>query len=89
MSFKWDKNGVIDALTRWITGNYERRFGSRLHIDRTYAPFALTIYPVQLIRYWGLKGGSEMRHMFVMQVVLKKFKIPSFALRDVIMPESL
>ncbi len=35
--------------------------------------------------YWGLKGGSEMRHMFIMQAVSKKYKIlSSFALRDVI-----
>lgn len=35
--------------------------------------------------YWGLKGGSEMRHMFVMQSHSKKFKyLTSFALRDVI-----
>lgn len=35
--------------------------------------------------YWGLKGGSEMRHMFVMQAHAKKFKyLTSFALRDVI-----
>lgn len=35
--------------------------------------------------YWGLKGGSEMRHMFIMQANAKKFKfLTSFALRDVI-----
>lgn len=35
--------------------------------------------------YWGLKGGSEMRHMFIMQAHAKKFKyLTSFALRDVI-----
>ena len=35
--------------------------------------------------YCGLKGGSEMRHMFVMQAHSKKFKyLTSFALRDVI-----
>lgn len=35
--------------------------------------------------YWGLKGGSEMRHMFIMQANSKKFKfLTSFALRDVI-----
>jgi len=35
--------------------------------------------------YWGLKGGSEMRHMFVMQAHAKKYKyLTSFALRDVI-----
>ena len=35
--------------------------------------------------YWGLKGGSEMRHMFIMQASSKKYKfLTSFALRDVI-----
>lgn len=35
--------------------------------------------------YWGLKGGSEMRHMFIMQAGSKKFQfLTSFALRDVI-----
>ena len=35
--------------------------------------------------YWGLKGGSEMRHLFIMQSHSKKFKhLTSFALRDVI-----
>ncbi len=35
--------------------------------------------------YWGLKGGSEMRHMFVMQAHSMKYKyLTSFALRDVI-----
>ena len=35
--------------------------------------------------YWGLRGGSEMRHMFIMQAHSKRFKyLTSFALRDVI-----
>ena len=35
--------------------------------------------------YWGLKGGSEMRHMFIMQANSMKYKyLTSFALRDVI-----
>jgi hypothetical protein len=35
--------------------------------------------------YWGLKGGSEMRHMFIMQSHSMKYKyLTSFALRDVI-----
>lgn len=35
--------------------------------------------------YWGLKGGSEMRHMFILQAHSMKFKfLTSFALRDVI-----
>ena len=36
--------------------------------------------------YWGMRGGSEMRHMFVMQAHSMKFRyLTSFALRDVIM----
>ncbi|QUC65659.1 HD domain-containing protein [Nitrosopumilus sp. K4] len=35
--------------------------------------------------YWGLKGGSEMRHLFIMQAHSKKYQhLTSFALRDVI-----
>ena len=35
--------------------------------------------------YYGLNGGSEMRHMFIMQALAKKYKnLTSFALRDVI-----
>lgn len=35
--------------------------------------------------YWGLKGGSEMRHMFIMQAHSMRYKfLTSFALRDVI-----
>ena len=35
--------------------------------------------------YWGLRGGSEMRHLFTMQAHAKKFTfLTSFALRDVI-----
>ena len=35
--------------------------------------------------YWGLRGGSEMRHMFIMQSHAMKYKyMTSFALRDVI-----
>ena len=35
--------------------------------------------------YWGLRGGSEMRHMFIMQASAMKYKyLTSFALRDVI-----
>ncbi len=35
--------------------------------------------------YWGLRGGSEMRHMFIMQAHSMKYKyMTSFALRDVV-----
>ncbi|MCP2505457.1 MAG: HD domain-containing protein [Nitrosopumilus sp.] len=35
--------------------------------------------------YWGLRGGSEMRHLFIMQAHSMKYKfMTSFALRDVI-----
>ena len=35
--------------------------------------------------FWGLRGGSEMRHLFTMQAHSKRFQyLTSFALRDVI-----
>ena len=35
--------------------------------------------------YWGLRGGSEMRHLFIMQAHSMKYKyLTSFALREVI-----
>jgi hypothetical protein len=35
--------------------------------------------------YWGLRGGSEMRHLFILQAHSKKYNyLTSFALRDVI-----
>ena len=35
--------------------------------------------------YWGLRGGSEMRHMFILQAHSMKYKyLTSFALRDVV-----
>ncbi len=37
------------------------------------------------VGYWGMHGGSEMRHLFTMQAHAKKFKyLTSFALRDVV-----
>ena len=42
--------------------------------------------PIALkIGYWGLRGGSEMRHLFIMQAHSMKYKyLTSFALREVI-----
>lgn len=42
--------------------------------------------PISLkMGYWGLHGGKEMRHLFVMQAQAKKYKFfTSFSLRDVI-----
>jgi len=42
--------------------------------------------PISLkMGYWGLHGGTEMRHLFVMQAQAKKYKFfTSFSLRDVI-----
>ena len=39
--------------------------------------------PISLkMGYWGLRGGSEMRHLFAMQSHAKKFKfLTSFALK--------
>ena len=37
------------------------------------------------VGYWGLKGGRNMRNMFIMQATAKKFRyFSSFALRDIL-----
>jgi len=55
--------------------------------DENYGLYnTIFLEPISLkMGYWGLKGGSEMRHLFSMQAHSKKFKyLTSFALRDVI-----
>lgn len=55
--------------------------------DENYgAGNTLFVEPIALkMGYWGLRGGSEMRHMIVMQASSMGFKyVTSFALRDVI-----
>ena len=55
--------------------------------DENYGLFnTVFLEPLALkMGYWGLKGGSEMRHMFILQAHSKKFKnLTSFALREVV-----
>jgi len=55
--------------------------------DENYGLYnTVFLEPISLrMGYYGLKGGSEMRHLFTLQAHAKKFKyLTSFALRDVI-----
>ena len=80
-----DKDGEIVGFSK---GGPLEKYKLREEIrDENYG-LGNTIFlePIALkMGYWGLKGGSEMRHMFVMQAHSLKFKfMTSFALRDVI-----
>jgi hypothetical protein len=80
-----DKNGEIIGYSK---GGPLERYQLREEIrDENYG-LRNTVFlePLALkMGYWGLKGGSEMRHMFIMQSHSMKYKfLTSFALRDVI-----
>jgi hypothetical protein len=80
-----NKNGEIVGFSK---GGPLEKYKLREEIrDENYG-LGNTIFlePLALkMGYWGLKGGSEMRHMFIMQSHSMKFKyLTSFALRDVI-----
>ena len=80
-----DKNGAIIGFAK---GGPLERYHLREEIrDENYG-LGNTVFlePLALkMGYWGLKGGSEMRHMFIMQAHSMKYKfLTSFALRDVI-----
>ncbi len=80
-----DKNGEIVGF---VKGGALEKYKLREEIrDENYG-LRNTIFlePLALkMGYWGLKGGSEMRHMFIMQSYSMKYKyLTSFALRDVI-----
>ncbi len=80
-----DKNGEIVGF---VKGGALEKYKLREEIrDENYG-LGNTIFlePLALkMGYWGLKGGSEMRHMFIMQSYSMKYKyLTSFALRDVI-----
>jgi hypothetical protein len=80
-----DKNGEIVGFSKGgPLENYKLREEIR---DENYGlENTIFLEPLALkMGYWGLKGGSEMRHMFIMQANSMKFKfLTSFALRDVI-----
>lgn len=80
-----DKNGEIVGF---VKGGALEKYKLRKEIrDENYG-LGNTVFlePLALkMGYWGLKGGSEMRHMFIMQAYSMKYKyMTSFALRDVI-----
>lgn len=80
-----DKNGEIIGFSKGgPLENYKLREEIR---DENYGlENTIFLEPIALkMGYWGLKGGSEMRHMFIMQSHSMKYKyLTSFALRDVI-----
>jgi hypothetical protein len=80
-----DKNGEIVGFAK---GGALERYKLREEIKDENYGLKNTIFlePLALkMGYWGLKGGSEMRHMFIMQSHSMKYKyLTSFALRDVI-----
>ena len=80
-----DKNGEIIGFSK---GGPLEKYKLREEIrDENYGlNNTIFLEPLALkMGYWGLKGGSEMRHMFIMQACSLKYKyLTSFALRDVI-----
>ena len=80
-----DKNGEIVGF---VKGGPLEKYKQREEIrDENYGlENTIFLEPLALkIGYWGLKGGSEMRHLFIMQAYSMKYKyLTSFALRDVI-----
>jgi len=80
-----DKNGEIIGF---VKGGALEKYKLREEIrDENYGlKNTIFLEPLALkMGYWGLKGGSEMRHMFIMQSYSMKYKyVTSFALRDVI-----
>ena len=80
-----DKNGEIIGF---VKGGALEKYNLREEVrDENYG-LGNTIFlePLALkMGYWGLKGGSEMRHLFIMQALSMKYKyLTSFALREVI-----
>ena len=80
-----DKNGEVVGFAK---GGPLEKYKLREEIrDENYGMNnTVFLEPLALkMGYWGLKGGSEMRHLFVMQAHSMRYKfMTSFALRDVI-----
>ena len=80
-----DSNGEIVGFSK---GGPLEKYQLREEIrDENYGlKNTIFLEPLALkMGYWGLRGGSEMRHMFIMQAHAMKYKyLTSFALRDVI-----
>ena len=80
-----DRNGEIVGFSK---GGHLEKYQLREEIKDENYGLKNTVFlePLALkMGYWGLRGGSEMRHMFIMQAHSMKYKyLTSFALRDVI-----
>jgi hypothetical protein len=80
-----DRNGEIVGFSK---GGPLEKYQLREEVKDENYGLKNTIFlePLALkMGYWGLRGGSEMRHMFIMQAYSMKYKyLTSFALRDVI-----
>ena len=80
-----DKNGEIVGFAK---GGPLENYNLRDEIyDENYGlNNTIFLEPLALkMGYWGLKGGSEMRHLFILQAHSLKYQyLTSFALRDVI-----
>jgi hypothetical protein len=80
-----DRNGEIVGFSK---GGHLEKYQLREEIKDENYGLKNTVFlePLALkMGYWGLRGGSEMRHMFIMQAHTMKYKyLTSFALRDVI-----
>jgi hypothetical protein len=80
-----DRQGEIVGFAK---GGALENYNLREEIKDENYGLSNTIFlePIALkMGYWGLKGGSEMRHLFIMQAHSMKYKyLTSFALREVI-----
>lgn len=81
-------NGKDGEIVGFAKGGALEKYDLREEIrDENYG-LTNTIFlePIAVkMGYWGLRGGSEMRHLFIMQAHSMKYKyMTSFALREVI-----
>lgn len=81
-------NGRSGKIVGFAKGGPLERYELRKEIrDVNYGKNnTVFLEPMGLRRgYWGLRGGSSMRNMFIMQATAKKYTyLTSFALRDVV-----
>ena len=81
-------NGCKGEIVGFAKGGLLETYQLRPEVKDENYGYKNTVFlePLALkMGYWGLQGGSEMRHLFIMQAHAMKFKfLTSFALRDVI-----
>jgi hypothetical protein len=81
-------NGREGEIVGFLKGGALENYNLREEVKDENYGLSNTIFlePLALkIGYWGLRGGSEMRHLFIMQAHSMKYKyLTSFALREVI-----